>query len=52
MSNVEQALESALQVVARDFGLEADYDLKGSLYKLLLYEEGCFFARHRGKLFI
>ncbi|KAL9190754.1 hypothetical protein ACHAXT_000460 [Thalassiosira profunda] len=47
VSNVEQALESALQAVARDFGIGADYQLQANLYKLLLYEEGCFFARHR-----
>lgn len=47
VSNVEQALETALQVVARDFGTEADYEIEASLYKMLLYEEGCFFARHR-----
>jgi hypothetical protein len=47
ISNAEKALESALQVVARDLGTEAEYKIEASLYKLLLYEEGCFFARHR-----
>jgi hypothetical protein len=47
ISNAEQALESALQLVARDLGTDAEYKIEASLYKLLLYEEGCFFARHR-----
>ena len=47
ISNAEQALESALQLVTRDLGTEAEYKIEASLYKLLLYEEGCFFARHR-----
>ena len=47
VSNVEQALETALRVVARDLGTEVDYEIKANLYKLLLYEPGCFFARHR-----
>ena len=47
ISNAEQALESALQLVSRDLGTEAEYKIEASLYKLLLYEEGCFFARHR-----
>ncbi len=47
MSNVEQALDSALRTVSRDLGTAVDYEVKAHLYKLLLYEEGCFFARHR-----
>jgi len=47
VSNVEQALECALHAVSRELGTEADYNIDASLYKLLLYEEGCFFARHR-----
>lgn len=47
VSNVELALDSALRVVARDLGTEVDYEIKANLYKLLLYEPGCFFARHR-----
>ena len=48
MSNVEQALKSALCAVSHDLGITAtEYDIEASLYKLLLYEEGCFFARHR-----
>ena len=47
ISNAEQALESALQLVASDLGTDAEYKIEASLYKLLLYEEGCFFARHR-----
>ena len=33
--------------MSRDLGTEAEYKIEASLYKLLLYEEGCFFARHR-----
>lgn len=47
VSNFERAVESALRVVARDLGTEVDYEVKANLYKLLLYEPGCFFARHR-----
>ena len=47
ISNADQALQSALDLVARDLGTEAEYKIEATLYKLLLYEEGCFFARHR-----
>lgn len=47
VSNVDQALESALRVVSRELGTDGEYKIEASLYKLLLYEEGCFFARHR-----
>lgn len=33
--------------MSRDLGTEAEYKIEASLYKLLLYEEGCFIARHR-----
>ncbi len=46
MSNVDQALKSALHAVSRDLGTDVDYAVKANLYKLLLYDEGCFFARH------
>ena len=40
VSGAEQALDSALQMVSRELGTEADYKIQASLYKLLLYEEG------------
>ena len=40
VSGAEQALESALQMVSRELGTEADYKIQARLYKLLLYEEG------------
>ena len=45
MTNVDQALESALRAVAVELGTEAEYNIEANLYKLLLYEPGCFFAR-------
>ncbi|KAL7537607.1 hypothetical protein ACHAWF_014939 [Thalassiosira exigua] len=47
VSNADQALEAALHKVSRDFGLGGDYKIEANLYKLLLYEPGCFFLRHR-----
>ena len=45
VTNVDQALESALRAVAAELGTEAEYNIEANLYKLLLYEPGCFFAR-------
>ncbi len=47
MTNVDQALKIALHAVSRDLGTDVDYEVKANLYKLLLYDEECFFARHR-----
>lgn len=47
ISNIEPALSAALKSVARDLGTETEYAIEAHLYKLLLYEKGCFFARHR-----
>jgi hypothetical protein len=47
ISNIEPALNAALKSVASDLGTETEYEINAHLYKLLLYEEGCFFARHR-----
>lgn len=40
-------LEDTLELVAENLGTDVEYDIEASLYKFLLYEEGCFFARHR-----
>jgi len=47
VSNEKSALKHALANVARDLGTETHYEVKAHLYKLLHYEKGCFFARHR-----
>ncbi len=44
---IEPTLTAALRTVACDLGTETEYQIEANLYKLLLYEEGCFFARHR-----
>lgn len=47
VTGAEPALRSALEIVSRELGTQCDYKIEASLYKLLLYEEGCFFAKHR-----
>ena len=47
ISNIEPALNTALKSIAHDLGTETEYEINAHLYKLLLYEDGCFFARHR-----
>eukprot|EP00956_Cyclotella_meneghiniana_P030928 scaffold79666_cov76-Cyclotella_meneghiniana.AAC.3 len=40
VSNIEQAIENALQLVARSLGADAEYKIEATLYKFLLYQEG------------
>ena len=47
VTGAEPALRGALEIVSRELGTQCDYKIEASLYKLLLYEEGCFFAKHR-----
>ena len=47
ISGHDTLLEETLELVAEDLGTDVEYDIEASLYKFLLYEEGCFFARHR-----
>lgn len=47
VTGADPALRSALEIVSRELGTQCDYKIEASLYKLLLYEEGCFFAKHR-----
>jgi hypothetical protein len=47
ISNFDGTLEFAIDQVSKGLGTSTDYNVTAHLYKLLLYEPGCFFDRHR-----
>ena len=47
ISSFDETLEYAIDQVSKRLGTSTDYHVSAHLYKLLLYEQGDFFARHR-----
>jgi len=47
ITNFDSTLKHAVKQVSQGLGTNTDYNVSAHLYKLLLYEPGCFFLRHR-----